>query len=947
MKSSIIRLLHLLSVIFWAGAVQTSAQPLFPEPEGGWDYFFDGDQAEPGNGVDFDALDGTWSHNNESDEWDGSALGGQLGQMIGDQGVVESSNAPGGVQVVEQPGVTYLQLQDTGDPREYPNPAANDETFYLDPSNRKIYFAHDLAEDGAPADVLDTGLTLTFSASVPFPTGMDPLYRTAEYNPANPDESDPSAYPSNGDGTIIDNSGRGNFVVHQANGGSIAFALTVSTDSLFGNQPPFADVSGLTMNALNGNQISSQVGLGQGTQDNGIPLNPLRLHEFYVVIQKDPANVGTHVVYVFRDGLLDPTVFRVTAGDGSDYPGISYLAMGLPSTTQNGALNVNFIGYKIGAVFPPGTVENLPPEILNLTPAEGAIFHPVSDGLSFTATTLGENTISEDGIQLILNGADVSDQLVIGGNEQNREVQFDALVANQFYTGVIRVSDQADRMSEVNLSFDTFEESQAAARVIEAEDYNYGDGVCDFVRFLFSMPSTFGGKFQEGPPPGDPNDVSNFPPQEDGYAHLTGFPGADFNDTTASPPPFDELEKHLYRGCDGVGTQVSGDFLRPKYVQAGVDDYAVSDIANEEWMNYTRTFVDGTYQVYLRASAATEQLLRLDLVSGDTSQPGQTTEPLGFFKIPPSASGYQYVLLSEEDGVTPIFAQLSGEQTVRLTAVEVDESLKCNFLLFSALEAQGAPPTITLTSPEEGSEFAIKDNLSLAAQASSDAGVARVEFFVREAGGGAATKIKELLSAPYSFNWTIPESRLGQQELFARAWDSNGLFSNSEAVTITVRSRPVVTILAPESNTEFAKGDPIPIEVSAFNPEAAITSVQLFAKPLGGAANQIAELTEPPYTFEWSSDQDNLYTLTATAIDINGNEGLSPPVDIIVGDVVIADELMIEYSDGIVILRWAGDFQLQSAPTVLGEWQTIPEATSGYSIEPSGTQFFRLTGSGN
>ena len=46
-----------------------------------------------------------------------------------------------------------------------------------------------------------------------------------------------------------------------------------------------------------------------------------------------------------------------TAGTGSDYTGISYLAMGMTATPQNAALDVDFVGYKLGAHFPPGFAE--------------------------------------------------------------------------------------------------------------------------------------------------------------------------------------------------------------------------------------------------------------------------------------------------------------------------------------------------------------------------------------------------------------------------------------------------------------------------------------------------------------------------------------------------------------------------------------------------------------
>ena len=44
----------------------------YPEPIDGWDYKFNGNLAES---IADAALDGTWDHNNNSDQWDGTVPG--------------------------------------------------------------------------------------------------------------------------------------------------------------------------------------------------------------------------------------------------------------------------------------------------------------------------------------------------------------------------------------------------------------------------------------------------------------------------------------------------------------------------------------------------------------------------------------------------------------------------------------------------------------------------------------------------------------------------------------------------------------------------------------------------------------------------------------------------------------------------------------------------------
>ena len=87
---------------------------VYEAPEEGWAYSMDvGDIS-------------SWNHNNGSDQWDGSPIGGEFGD----------GNRPGGVSLLG----TYVRLQDTGDPRDYG---------YSDSgSNRKIYLGQDLSGKG-------------------------------------------------------------------------------------------------------------------------------------------------------------------------------------------------------------------------------------------------------------------------------------------------------------------------------------------------------------------------------------------------------------------------------------------------------------------------------------------------------------------------------------------------------------------------------------------------------------------------------------------------------------------------------------------------------------------------------------------------------------------------------------------------------------------------------
>jgi hypothetical protein len=108
------------------------------DPAGGWDLLveFDdllGKTLETANDA---ALDGTWNHDNGSDQWDGSAPG-------------IAGAAPGGIAVEKVDSVVVLSIEDAGDPRSFTPPVP-------DPSNRKIYLTKDIGYDG---DILADGVT--------------------------------------------------------------------------------------------------------------------------------------------------------------------------------------------------------------------------------------------------------------------------------------------------------------------------------------------------------------------------------------------------------------------------------------------------------------------------------------------------------------------------------------------------------------------------------------------------------------------------------------------------------------------------------------------------------------------------------------------------------------------------------------------------------------------
>jgi len=635
-----------------ACAAAGRAASAYPEPPGGWTYILNGDQRVVGDATTFSWLDGTWSHNNGSDEFDGSEIGGTF----------SDSNKPGGVSLLNQDGTSFLRLQDPGDPRDYGHP---------DPgSNRKVYFGHDISQDTDPetaALMLDNGATITFRARIPTAAKgsmdgeflIDPLMRDGQQG------AGIQPYPEEGDGYVTSDGGKGNFVIRPLAdppipGGAIAFSLTQITDTAGGDpNGTKANFAGLTVNEKAGNAVSGNVDFNEGTGTNVLAFDPTDWHELYIVIQKDPANITTHEAFVFLDGSLSPVVFKMTAGNGKDVEVDSYLALGGSATPQSWALDVDWFGFKDEAVFPPGSIDNIPPTILDVSIPPNTMFHPAASGLSFKATTqaASTNNLPAEGFSLVLNDQDLSAGLVVTGPEKDRSVTYNALEPNRFYQGQIIVADQAGRKATNDLSFDTFVE--AAGVAIESEDYNHGNG-----------------QFIDDPAPG-------------AYATLVGTAGVDFFDLTS--------DQNVYRG-DAVDGATSTDTARQKFTDSGQVDYVVSGVQQGEWLNYTRSYqTAGRYLVYMRNSSTMDQLLRVDKVTGATTA-NQALSGVGTFRVRRSGNLnlYQWTPMTDAFG-NPLSVSLSGQQTLRLTAVGANNDLQHN-LLFVLPDPDAASAAIAVAS---------------------------------------------------------------------------------------------------------------------------------------------------------------------------------------------------------------------------------------------------------
>jgi hypothetical protein len=307
-------------------------------------------------------------------------------------------------------------------------------------------------------------------------------------------------------------------------------------------------------------------------------------------------------------------------------------------------------------------------------PINGSIFHPAAEGFQFRASTISPNTIPTNQVRLFLNGLEVSDRLTFTGSDTSRTATLSQLEPNRFYQGQIIAADQNGQAATNRFVFDTF--SSDGAVVIESEDYNYSeDGVT-------------GGLFRDNAPP-------------NAYLDFFGVAEVDYHTTGQGTGP--------YRSADAIATDESTDQLRAPWVTAGVPDYDVIDLQAGDWLNYTRTFPEGNYFVYLRYASLEDQVLQLDQVTGNAGQPSQTLELLGTINAlrTGNENSYRYAPMTDALG-NPIPITLSGRQTLRLTGTTVEPGfggLQANFLLLAPTTGPATrAPSIDFASPGPDAE---------------------------------------------------------------------------------------------------------------------------------------------------------------------------------------------------------------------------------------------------
>ncbi len=368
--------------------------------------------------------------------------------------------------------------------------------------------------------------------------------------------------------------------------------------------------------------------------------------------------------------IFDYTAIDTPGGDvladGTDSPAAPYSGTGnfvLFCYEDNGTTQTSYEAtFDNAMACAPPVVGNTAPLITEIQPEAFRNFlPPATTQVSFKASD--DKPLPDAGLSITLNGTvyTTASGLVVSGPANERTVSIGGLTSNVHYIAVLRATDADGATRTETIPFDTF---ATDSLVIEAEDFNFD-----------------GGSFWDNPvviPEGSG-------PAANAYAGQSGFNFIDYNETRG------DFQDVPYRPQDPVRMAHSLDFQRAKFAAAGgiaanVYDYDAGDFQPDEWMNYTRTFPSGTYDVFLRQAIGNMPSYAsvLEKVTGDRAEPGQTTTTLGTFRGTQTGFRYGNTPLTDPAGQNRISLRLSGVETLRLRQVDAvpgDASVLQNYLV--------------------------------------------------------------------------------------------------------------------------------------------------------------------------------------------------------------------------------------------------------------------------
>jgi len=169
------------------------------------------------------------------------------------------------------------------------------------------------------------------------------------------------------------------------------------------------------------------------------------------------------------------------------------------------------------------------------------------------------------------------------------------------------------------------------------------------------------------------------------------------------------------------------------------------------------------------------------------------------------------------------------------------------------------PPTVSITSPADGTVYTLPVNVTIQAQAvDTDGDLKRVGFYANDKFLGYVT------NSPFVLIWTNPPP--GAYNLFARATDQLGKSTLSDPVDIVVtNARPTIKLLSPIDGSVMGQPVNVTITAEASDTDDNVVKVQIYED-----GKLKSTLTNSPYSIVWTNVPAGKHEVMARATDTYG-----------------------------------------------------------------------------
>ncbi|MBW8864375.1 MAG: hypothetical protein JF609_05520 [Verrucomicrobia bacterium] len=363
--------------------------------------------------------------------------------------------------------------------------------------------------------------------------------------------------------------------------------------------------------------------------------------------------------------------YRVTIGKSL---GVNY-----PGDTANGGVNMNFY-MLVAARTDLARIDGVSPN--NLSPLLA------TNTLAFVASS--PNGVLTTNVQVVLNGVNISSNLVFTGSSSSWNVSYPGLLPGMTYTAVITVKDNNNQIVTTTVSFGT--SFNSSDFTWEAEDFDFDPN---------QSPASNGSglRYIDNPAPTSSGATNSY----FGQLGDSSGSGVDYSSVFSLTHP----GTYIYRQFDYVSTEVTSDQPRQKFMDAQqlnadptIADYDVNFWATNGWINYTRTFPAGNFYLYARLSAASAFNLQCAVVTDGWGTASQTAQYLGSFRgTNTSFANWQYVPLVNTNTGLPVVLSLGGTNTLKMTG---DYKENANFF-----ELVSVPQIVNLSASLSGTNIVL------------------------------------------------------------------------------------------------------------------------------------------------------------------------------------------------------------------------------------------------